>query len=154
MRAAGREMSAEEARARATLVASVSALTGEALERRHEALMEWADTELGLERAYAEQVYALAEQEDLEPVLAFELVRSGLGVRELEAPEQDMGEASQQAPPEWVAEEVVELDDVELERRLRASFRRLRSHLEVSDTPAAAVQALLQDADIGLVQMR
>ncbi|HEX6308770.1 MAG TPA: hypothetical protein VFZ69_11310 [Longimicrobiales bacterium] len=144
----------QEAAARDALVRAVGALTGEAQERRHEALMEWAEGELGLERPYAEQIYALAEEEDLEPVLAFELVRTGIGVRELEPPEQDMDEAAQQAPPEWVAEEVVELNDVALERRLRASFRRLRSHVETSDSPAAAVEALLRDPDVGLVPMR
>ena len=41
-----------------------------------------------------------------------------------------------------------------LERRLRASFRRLRSHVESSDSPAAAVQRYLADADVGLVAMR
>jgi len=124
-------------------------------ERRHEQLVEWAESELGLDRSYAEQVYALAQEERLEPVLAFELVRAGVGVRELEQPEQDMDEeASQQTPPDWVAEDAVELDDVALERRLRASFRRLRSHLESSDTPVEAVEAFLADADVGPQRMR
>ena len=110
-------------------------------ERRHEQLVEWAESELGLDRSYA--------------VLAFELVRAGIGVRELEQPEQDMDEeASQQTPPDWVAEDAVELDDVALERRLRASFRRLRSHLESSDTPVEAVEAFLADADVGPQRMR
>jgi hypothetical protein len=145
----------DEAAARAQLVRDVAALTGAPHERRHEALVEWAESELGLERAYAEEVYALAEEEELEPVLAFELVRTGLGVRELEEPEQDMEEeATQQAPPDWVAEDVVELEDVALERRLRASFRRLRSHLDEGLTAADAVAAYLREPDVGRVPMR
>ncbi|HSJ30437.1 MAG TPA: hypothetical protein VK933_03325 [Longimicrobiales bacterium] len=145
----------EEAEAREQLVRAVSSLTGAPHERRHEALMEWAETELSLERELAEQIYALAEEEELEPVYAFNLVRSQIGVQELEEPEQDMTEeAVQQAPPDWVAEDAVELEDVVLERRLRASFRRLRSHLEESASPTEAVTAFLKDADVGRVRLR
>jgi hypothetical protein len=151
---AGRDDSAREAQAREQLARGVTELTGEPYERRHEALMEWAEGELGLERSYAEKLYALAEEEDLEPILAFQLIRSGLGVRELEAPEQDMDETVQQAPPDWLADDRAELDDIELERRVRGSFRRFRSHLDASDSPAAAVEAFLSEADIGLVRLR
>ena len=144
-----------EAAAREQLVRAVSSLTGAPHERRHEALMEWAEAELGLERELAEQIYALAEEEELEPVYAFNLVRSQIGVQELEEPEQDMDEeAVQQAPPDWVAEDAVELEDVVLERRLRASFRRLRSHLEESGSPTEAITAFLNDADVGRVRLR
>src|SRR5690606_35679150 len=140
---AGRAVTAEETAAREQLVHGVASLTGAPYERRHEALMEWAE-EHGLERSYAEQIYALAEEEELEPMLALQLVRAGIGVRELQLPEQDMDEeATQQAPPDWVAEDAVELDDVALERRLRATFRRLRSHVETSGSAADAVQAML-----------
>jgi hypothetical protein len=136
------------------LLSGLSDLSGEDVERRHEVLMEWAESEIGLDRDYAEQVYALAEEEGLEPLLALHLVRAGIGVRELEPPEQDMEDAAQQAPPEWVAEETVELEDVALERRLRATFRRFRSHLETeADVPAAA-RRLLQDPDVGLQRLR
>jgi len=116
--------------------------------------MEWAESELSLERDYAEQVYTLAEEAHLEPVYAFHLVRAGIGVRELETPEQDMEETVQQAPPEWVAEDAVKLDDVVLERRLRASFRRLRSHLEDSASPAEAVRRFLDEPDVGPLPLR
>ena len=145
----------EEGAAREQLVRAVSTLTGAPHERRHEALMEWAESELDLERGLAEQIYALAEEEELEPVYAFQLVRFQIGVQELEEPEQDMDEeAVQQTPPDWVAEDAVELEDVVLERRLRASFRRLRSHLEASASPAEAVRAFLADADVGRVRLR
>ena len=143
-----------EANAREQLTRAVSSLTGAPHERRHEALMEWAESELELDREYAEQIYALAEEEDLEPVYAFHLVHSGLGVRELEAPDQDMEETVQQRPPEWVAEDAVELEDVVLERRLRASFRRLRSHLEQSATASDAITRFLAEPDVGAVTLR
>jgi hypothetical protein len=133
----------------------VAALTGDAAkERRHEALMEWAEGELGLERSWAESVYALAEEVELEPVYALLLVRCGVGVRELHAPEQDPDEeAVQQAPPEWVGADTVELDDLALERRLRNTFRRMRAHLEQEGTPAAAVETFLAEPDIGAIPL-
>ena len=80
---------------------------------------------------------------------------AALGVQELETPDQDMDEeATQQAPPDWVAEDVVELDDVTLERRLRASFRRLRSHLDESAAAAEAITSFLREPDVGMVRLR
>ena len=153
MDTAGRAAGAEETAARAQLVEGVGSLTGAPYERRHEALMEWAE-EHGIDRGYAEQIYALAEEEELEPMLALQLVRAGIGVRELQEPEQDMDEeATQQAPPDWVAEDAVELDDVALERRLRATFRRLRAHVEASGSAKAAVDAMLREPDVGLVRL-
>lgn len=143
-----------EANAREQLTRAVSSLTGAPHERRHEALMEWAESDLNLDREYAEQIYALAEEEDLEPIYAFHLVHSGLGVRELEEPDQDMEETVQQRPPEWVADDAVELEDVVLERRLRASFRRLRSHLEQSVTASNAITDFLAEPDVGAVTLR
>jgi hypothetical protein len=138
------------------LARRVASLTGDAaLERRHEALMEWAVTELDLNREYAEQVYALAEEENLEPVHALLLVHCGVGVQELETPEQDSDEAAHQAaPPDWVEAEQVEFADVALERRLRATFRRWRTKLEEAGSPAAAVDAFLAEPDIGAVDLR
>jgi hypothetical protein len=125
------------------------------VERRHEALMEWAESELGLDRDYAEQVYALAEEEELEPIYAFHLIRCGVGVQELEAPSQDADEsASQQAPPEWVGGESVELDDVALERRLRATFRRLRTCVAEAPTLTAGVDAFLAQPDVAHVRLK
>lgn len=155
METEGRMSGSAEAAARDRLIRDVASLTGAPHERRHEALMEWAEVDLGLEREYAEQVYALAEEEELEPVYALHLVRSGIGVRELEEPEQDMAEeAVQQAPPDWVAEDAVELDDVVLERRLRASFRRLRAHLEESASPREAITEFLRGPDIGVMRLQ
>jgi hypothetical protein len=106
--------------------------------------------ELGLERAQAEQIYALAEEEQLEPIFAFQLVRCRVGVRELELPHQDAVEsAAQEAPPGWLQTEGVELDDVALERRLRLSFRRFRSLLETRGDPVSAARAFMAEPDVG-----
>jgi hypothetical protein len=139
----------------AVLLEGLAGITGDGVERRHEALMDWAETDIGLPRDYAEQVYALAEEEGLEPLYALHLIRAGIGVRELEEPEQDMDEAaSQQAPPEWVAEDTVEMEDVALERRLRATFRRFRSHLETMADASAAAVVFLEETDVGPVRLR
>jgi hypothetical protein len=152
------EMAGEAAQQRAhrCLRDAVAGLTGSAAERRHEPLMEWATgSEVALDREYAEQLYTLAEEEGLEPVYGFLLVRCGVGVIDLEPPEQDADEdASQQAPPDWLGDETVELDDVELERRLRASFRRFRSHLEEASSPVAAVDAFMAEPDVAVARMR
>jgi hypothetical protein len=133
---------------------SVAGLTGEALERRHEALMEWAEAE-GLDRAFAERAALVAEEEDLQPLYALLLVHCGIGVRELEPPEQDDDElTTQPTAPSWVEPDTVELEDDALERRLRGSFRRFRSHLEASTSVAAAVDAFLAEPDIGPVRLR
>lgn len=156
MKAADREQGPDEAHSREALTERVMTL-GDAggFERRHEPLMEWAETELGLERGHAERVYSLAEEEDLEPALALEVVRSGIGVRELEPPgDAAEDDAMQQVPPGWAVEDTVELDDVVMERHLRASFRRLRSHLDASDSPVAAVRRYLADPDVGRVRLR
>jgi hypothetical protein len=137
------------------LADGLAQLSDDGVERRHEALMAWAEGELDLERAYAEQVYALAEEEELEPIYAFHLVRCGVGVRELEEPDQDADDnSSQQTPPEWVAGETVELNDVALERRLRATFRRLRTHLKEAPTTEVAVHAFLAEPDVAAIRLR
>lgn len=142
-----------EQAARDCLRRAIAGIGDDGVERRHEFLMAWAETELGMDRVYAEQVYAIAEEEQLEPIFAFQLVRCGVGVRELTQPEQDhaLEEASQQAPPDWVVDETVELDDVALERRLRGSFRRLRHHLEQGD---AGLEAFLAEPDVGPLRLR
>lgn len=150
MTTGGRKEEAAGEAAGECLRREVAALTGATVERRHEQLMEWAEAEAGLERARAEQIYALAEEEELEPVYAFRLVRCGIGVQELEPPEPDGDdEASQQAPPGWVGADAVELDDIGLERRLRSTFRRFRAHLEAGGTPEEAVTSFLQEPDVG-----
>lgn len=137
------------------LAESVAGLTGAAVERRHEELMEWAGAELDLDRSYAEQVYTIAEEAELIPIYGFLLIRCGVGVLELEAPDEPDEEVVQQAPPGWVGnDEEVRLDDVDLERRLRSSFRRFRSHIDACATPAEAVAAFLAEPDVGPADLR
>ena len=147
---------AEQESGRDCLVRSVASLKGDGIERRHESLMALAEGELGLERAFAEQVYLLSEEEQLEPIYAFQLIRCGVGVRELSEPERDLETfaAAQGAPPDWVGDAVVELSDAVLERRLRNTFRRFRAHLESAETPAAAVESFLAETDVDVVQLR
>jgi hypothetical protein len=141
--------------ARECLRVRVAGLTGSVAERRHEPLLEWAVAEVGLERGYAEKVYALAEEVELEPVYAFLLVQCGLGVAELEAPqEEEDGAAAQQAPPKWLGSGTVELEDIALERRLRATFRRFRGHLEAAPDAAAAVDAYAAEPDVEETPLR
>lgn len=117
-------------------------------ERRHETLMERAET-WGLDRPDAESVYALAEQEGLEPELGLLLVATGVGVRELEPVERDpSGPGLQQAPPDWVADAEVSQDDARRERRMRLSFRRLRGHYESSGSAMEAADRFAAEADV------
>lgn len=133
----------------------LGALTGGAAERRHEQLMEWSESELELDRGYAEQIYRLAEEEQLEPVHALLLVHCGVGVLELDPPERDDDEeAVQQVPPEWIGRARVSLDDVVLERRLRSTFRRFRGQLQNCADAQAAAAAYLAEPDVGPVLLQ
>lgn len=134
------------------LVRAFGSVSADGPERRHEALMRWATEELGLERSVAESVYALAEAETLEPWYAFQLVRCGVGVLELEAETgMEVGtadEAAQSLPP-GSAEDRVRLEDPDLERRLRRSFRRLRRLMSEHADPVAAAAAFVAEPDVG-----
>ena len=146
----------EKASGRECLTRSIGALKEDGVERRHESVMAFAEGELGLERAYAEQVYMLSEEEQLEPIYAFQLIRCGMGVRDLVKPERDteVYAASQEAPPDWVGEAMVEMSDATLERRLRNTFRRFRACLEDAATPVDAVHSFLAEADVDAVQLK
>ena len=117
-------------------------------ERRHETLMARADAR-GLDRPVAEEVYALAADEGLEPELALLLAWSGVGARELEPIERDpSGDGRQQQPPDWVAEGEVPRAEAERERRLRVSFRRFRSHYEAAGSAAQALERFAAEPDV------
>lgn len=117
-------------------------------ERRHEPLMERSQA-WGLERSEAEDVYALAEEEGLEPELGLLLVASGLGVGELAPVERDPeGSGIQQAPPEWVSAGEVPGAVAQRERRLRVSFRRLRACYEATGSAAEAVHRFAAEPDV------
>jgi hypothetical protein len=122
-------------------------------ERRRETLIERAAAS-GLTRDFAELIYATAQDEGVEPAFAFELVRCGVGVRQLdelvyaESPGEDTMTMS--APPPELLAPVAPQDEVaERERRLRLSFRRLRHHIEAHATPEAALSAFAAEPDVG-----
>jgi len=124
------------------------------VERRHEAVIEVAVAELGLELAQAEQIYALAEEEQLEPVFAFQLIRCGVGVRELERPPHGESQAAAQAaPPGWVAAPARSSEEIVPERRLRLSFRRFRGLLEAHGDAVAAARAFMAEPDVGRLRV-
>jgi hypothetical protein len=117
--------------------------------RRREESVVWAEDALGFERAFAELIYDTAREERLEPGFAFELVKCGIGVTPLTPPSDD--EASVEGPPDWIAPPVGRAA-AGRERTLRASFRRLRGHLESADSPEAALAAFVAEPDVGTVR--
>jgi hypothetical protein len=120
----------------------------EAPKRRVE-LIEWAEREHGMARDRASLIHDIAREEGLEPAFAFELVRCGVGVQELAEPSAD--ETMVDGPPEWVAPAPPAEVSPARERLLRASFRRLRSHLGNAPTAEAALAAFVAEPDVGEV---
>ena len=123
--------------------------TAEALggtqEHRRDVLVEQAE-DRGLPRPAAEQAYDIAREVGLEPALGIALVIEGLSVRALPSPRPDV-DTSEPNEPEWVdAPPAPDLAD--RERRLRQTFRRLRSHLDRSDGAEAAVRAFGSEPDL------
>jgi hypothetical protein len=115
--------------------------------RLYETLMERAE-DWGIPRVEAEAVYALAEEEGLDPELGLLLRAAGLGVRELE-PDTDVLESGLQLPPpEWVAGTDLAPEEARRERRLRLSFRRLRTLLYSGCSAAEAAARFLNEPDV------
>lgn len=115
--------------------------------RRREELMEMAEDRLGMERSQAEWIYEIAREEHLEPALAFELVRTGLAVCDLEVP--DAEPIVDVGGPDWVDPvETGPLAAVERERKLRSSFRRLRGMAERSGSAEAALREYAAEPDV------
>jgi hypothetical protein len=96
-------------------------------------------------------MYDIAVEEGLDPMLAFELVRSGLGV----APPADGIDNSPSQPttdkytPGWLMQPASPTDDMLRERMLRLSFRRVRGLLEAHADPADALRAFAREPDVG-----
>jgi hypothetical protein len=119
--------------------------------RRRDVVCEALD--LGIPEALATLLYDVAGEEGLDPVLAFELVRSGLGI----LPPRDGVENAQREPatdkyrPAWL-EPALPPDTVLRERTLRISFRRLRGLLERhAGDGEAAFRAFAAEPDAGPV---
>ncbi len=104
----------------------------------------------GISAELAEMLYDVAMDEGLDPVLAYELVRSGLGVAPpadgvVNAPSQP---TTDKYRPEWL-QPAVPPDQLLRERMLRFSFRRLRRLLEEHPDPEEAFQAFAREPDVG-----
>lgn len=119
--------------------------------RRLDVVRDAVDVGMGDE--LAEMLYDVAREEGLDPVLAFELVRSGMGVM---PPREGVDNAPDFATtdkyrPEWL-EPPVDPDSVLRERALRVSFRRLRALLDrhTGDAPGA-FRAFAREPDVGPV---
>jgi hypothetical protein len=116
-------------------------------ERRHETLMERAE-DWGVPRVEAEAVYALAEEEGLDPELGLLVRAAGLGVMEFEPDVDELESGLQLPPPEWVAGTDLAPEEARRERRLRLSFRRLRTMLASSSSAAEAADRFLHEPDV------
>jgi hypothetical protein len=125
---------------------------GTEAERRHRRMdvVEEA-TSAGMSPELAEMMYDVAREEGLDPALAYELVKCGLGVA---PPPGGVANTSEQPEsdkyyPTWLLP-AAPPDDVLRERMLRLSFRRLRGLLEQHDDPDEAFRAFAREPDVGL----
>ncbi|HEU4457135.1 MAG TPA: hypothetical protein VFR81_28965 [Longimicrobium sp.] len=104
----------------------------------------------GMSPELAEMLYDVAREEGLDPLLAYELVRSGLGVS---PPPDGVANAPSQPTtdkyvPEWLYPPAP-TDAVLRERMLRMSFRRVRALLEEHPEPEQALRAFAREPDVG-----
>lgn len=134
-----------------TLEHAEANLAADAVVTRRQELLEDAASE-GMPIVLAEQLYDVAREEGLDPALAYEVVRSGLGICPpaegvSNAPEQP---SSDKYAPAWVLQPSANPDDVLRERMLRLSFRRLRGLLEQHPEPAEALRHFALEPDVGV----
>ena len=130
--------------------AEASLDTKEREHRRGEILDE--ATQSGMSPELAEQLYDVAREEGLDPALAYELVRCGIGVL---PPAEGVSNAPSQPSsdpyaPEWLLDSPVPPDELLRERTLRFSFRRLRALLEEHEDVDQAFRAFAREPDVGL----
>jgi hypothetical protein len=104
----------------------------------------------GLPAELAELLYDVAREEGLDPAIAYELVRTGLGV----APPVDGLTTAELAPtadkylPTWIFP-ATPPDRLLRERMLRVSLRRLRSILEAEESIEEALRRFATEPDVG-----
>jgi hypothetical protein len=128
---------------------AASGATPEGVRRRAE-LMDDAHA-AGMSPELADMMYDIAVEEGLDPGLAFELVRSGLGVA---PPEEGLDNApaqptSDKYTPAWLVQPPTPTDTMLRERMLRLSFRRVRGLLEAHPDPDDAFRAFAREPDVG-----
>ena len=124
-------------------------LSPEELDSRREAIIREAEDD-GMSRDLAALLYDVAWEEGLDPAIAYELVRTGLGV----APPQDGISTNPTDPvvdrylPPWMFPPT-DPETLLRERMLRMSFRRLRSLLEAEPDPEEAFRRFANEPDVG-----
>lgn len=114
-------------------------------EQRREPLMERAES-LGLPRELAERAYDLAIQEEVPPAYGIAVAAAGVSVQPLDSPAPDV-QAVEETEPEWV-DQPPGAKAAETERRMRQTFRRVRSFLADAPTPRDAFSALSREPDL------
>lgn len=119
------------------------------LERRRSSILEEAERS-GMSASLAEMLYDVAWEEGLDPALALELVRTGLGVH---PPEEGVSNAPDEPAvdkylPAWMFPPTP-TDSLLRERTLRVSFRKLRSLLEQNDDVEEAFRQFANEPDVG-----
>lgn len=126
----------------------ISAAEPATRERKSDLLEE--AREAGMPEPLADMLYDIAHEEGLDPGLAFDLVRSGIGV----APPPGGVSNAAQVPvsdphlPEWFFQPSPP-DELLRERMLRISFRRFRSLLEQHPEVEDAFRAFADEPDVG-----
>lgn len=127
----------------ARLIARAEQL-GAGREHRREALIERAEAR-GLDRPEAERAYDLALEEGLEPALALAVVGEGISVQIFGG--SPRAEATESVEPEWI-DRPPSAKEAGQERRLRETFRRLRSFVEAEADPRSAVGRFAREPDL------
>ena len=131
-----------------TLVARAEEIASEDSPRRRVELVERA-VAAGHSVEFADLVYDIAEEENVDPAFAFELVLNRIGVRDLTEPNEDGWiETQVEAPPDWVAGDEPPPAAAAHERHLRLTFRRLRRKFEEHPAPRDALRAFAQEPDV------
>lgn len=118
--------------------------------RRRLDVLEEAQEE-GMSPDLAAMLYDVARDEGVDPALALELVRSGLGVL---PPDEGLANAPSQPTsdkysPLWLTPPIP-TDYLLRERMLRLSFRRLRGLLEEHPEAEDALRAFAREPDVGV----
>jgi hypothetical protein len=114
-------------------------------EQRREPLVERAESH-GLERGLAERAYDLALEEGLPPAFAIAVTAAGVSVQPLESPRPEVGTTTS-GEPDWV-DMPPPPHQADVERRLRQTFRRVRSRLEEATTPRDVLAAFAREPDL------
>lgn len=114
-------------------------------EQRREVLVERAESR-GVGRPQAEQAYDVACEVGLEPAYGLAVVAEGVSVRPLSGTPADV-DAAEPVEPEWV-DAPPSPEQAARERRLRQTFRRLRSLLEESSSAESAFRAFAREPDL------